>query len=141
MDASSGTGYVIKWLEYTSNVMNTVRALQCLVLVGIVNYAYDLHGHLINTGIMRHWGTHCTVLVKQPWPHFYQTRSAWSMDQGSTKKRSAVHNFVPTVTKFWVMWEGLSLPHDTKFGNCRGLLTGKWFSFDPWSMDQADLVW
>ena len=53
-------------------------------------------------------------------PHFYQTRSAWSMDQGSTKKRSAVHNFVPTVTKFCVMWEGLSLPHDTKFGNCRG---------------------
>ena len=21
------------------------------------------------------------------------------------------------------------------------LLTGEWFSFDPWSMDQADLVW
>ena len=54
------------------------------------------------------------------WPHFYQTRSAWSMDQGSTKKRSAVHNFVPTVTKVWVMWKGLSLPHDTKFGNCSG---------------------
>ena len=30
------------------------------------------------------------------------------MDQGSTKKRSAVHNFVPTVTKFCVI------------GNCRG---------------------
>ena len=55
----------------------------------------------------------------QHWPQFYQTRSAWSMDQGSTKKRSAVHNFVPTVTKFCVMWEGLSLPQDTKFGNCR----------------------
>ena len=41
------------------------------------------------------------------------------MDQGSTKKRSAVHNFVPTVTKFCVMWEGLSLPQDTKLGNCR----------------------
>ena len=54
------------------------------------------------------------------WLCFYQTRSAWSMDQGSTKKRSVVHNFVPTVTKFCVMWEGLSLPHDTKFGNCRG---------------------
>ena len=26
---------------------------------------------------------------------------------------------LPTVTKFCVMWEGLSLPHDTKFGNCR----------------------
>ena len=41
-------------------------------------------------------------------PQFYQTRSAWSMDQGSTKKRSAVHNFIPTATKFCVMWEGLS---------------------------------
>ena len=27
------------------------------------------------------------------WLQFYQTRSAWSMDQGSTKKCSAVHNF------------------------------------------------
>ena len=52
-------------------------------------------------------------------PHFYQTRSAWSVDQGLTRKCSAVHNFAPTVTKFCVMWEGLSLPHDTKFGNCR----------------------
>ena len=60
------------------------------------------------------------VTDERAWPHFYQTRSAWSMDQGSTKKRSAVHNFVPTVTKFCVMWEGLSLPHETKFGNCRG---------------------
>ena len=51
---------------------------------------------------------------------FYQTRSAWSMDQGSTRKRSAVHNFARAVTKFCVMWEGLSLPHGTKFGNCRG---------------------
>ena len=40
------------------------------------------------------------------------------MDQGSTWKGSAVHNSAPTVTKFCVMWEGLSLPHDTKFGNC-----------------------
>ena len=53
------------------------------------------------------------------WLHFYQTRSAWSMDQGSTRKRSTVYNVVPRVTKFCVMWEGLSLPHDTKFGNCK----------------------
>ena len=51
--------------------------------------------------------------------HFYQTRSAWSVDQGSTRKRSPVHNFAPAVTKFCVRWEGLSLPHDTKFSNCR----------------------
>ena len=57
------------------------------------------------------------------WPSrlcFYQTTSAWSMDQGSTRKGSVVHNFAPTVTNFCVMWEGLSLPHDTKFGKCRG---------------------
>ena len=53
-----------------------------------------------------------------PWPHFYQTRSAWSVDQGSNKNHSPAYNFAPTVTKFCVMWEGLSLPHDTKFGNC-----------------------
>ena len=41
------------------------------------------------------------------------------MDQGSTMKRSAAHNFAPTVTKFCVMWEGQALPHDTKFGNSR----------------------
>ena len=52
-------------------------------------------------------------------PLFYQTRSAWSVDQGSTRKCSAVHNFAPTVMKFCVMWEGLFLPHDTKFSNCR----------------------
>ena len=55
------------------------------------------------------------------------------MDQGSTKKRSAVHNFVPTVTKFCVMWEGLSLPHDTKFGNCRGEIVDRRMVF-IWSL-------
>ena len=67
------------------------------------------------------------------WLCFYQTRSAWSMDQGSTKKRSAVHNFVPTVTKFCVMWEGLSLPHGTKFGNCRGEIVNRRMVF-IWSL-------
>ena len=47
------------------------------------------------------------------------------MDQGSTRKRSAVHNFAPTVTKFCVMWEGQALPHDTKFGNCRCEIVGR----------------
>ena len=59
------------------------------------------------------------------WVHFYQTRSAWSMDQGSIRKRSAVYNFVPRVTKFCVMWEGLSLPHDTKFGNCKSKIVDR----------------
>ena len=64
---------------------------------------------------------------------FYQTRSAWSKDQGSTKKRSAIHNFVPTVTKFCVLWEGLSFPHDTKFGNCRGEIVDRRVIF-IWSL-------
>ena len=52
-------------------------------------------------------------------PCFYQTRSAWSADQGSNKNHSPAYNFAPTVTKFCVMWEGQALPHHTKFGNCR----------------------
>ena len=34
-------------------------------------------------------------------------------------KSLSVNSFAPTVTKFCVMWESLSLPHDTKFRNCR----------------------
>ena len=67
------------------------------------------------------------------WLCFYQTRSAWSMDQGSIRKRSAVHNFATTVTKFCVMWEGLSLPLDTKFGNCRGEIVDRRMIF-IWSL-------
>ena len=64
---------------------------------------------------------------------FYQTRSAWSMDQGSNRKHSAVHNFAPTVTKFCVMWEGQALPHDTKFSNCRCEIVGRRVIF-IWSL-------
>ena len=45
------------------------------------------------------------------------TRSAWSIDQGSNKNNSPINNFTPTVTKCCVMWEGQTLPHDTKFRN------------------------
>ena len=55
------------------------------------------------------------------------------MDQGSTRKRSAVHNFAPTVTKFCVMWEGQALPHDTKFGNSRCEIVGRRVIF-IWSL-------
>ena len=68
-----------------------------------------------------------------PWPHFYQTRSAWSVDQGSNKNHSPAYNFAPTVIKFCVMWEGLSLPHDTKFGNCRCKIVDS-RSFPNWSL-------
>ena len=73
------------------------------------------------------------VYLKSSWPHFYQTRSAWSMDQGSNRKHSAVHNFAPTVTKFCVMWEGQAPPHDTKFSNCRCEIVGKTVIF-IWSL-------
>ena len=64
---------------------------------------------------------------------FYQTRSAWSVDQGSNKNHSPAYNFAPTVTKFCVMWEGLSLPHDTTFGNCRCKIVDS-RAFPSWSL-------
>ena len=69
----------------------------------------------------------------ETWSHFYQTRSAWSVDQGSNKNHSPAYNFAPTVTKFCVMWEGLSLPHDTKLGNCRCKIVDS-RSFPSWSL-------
>ena len=74
------------------------------------------------------WNSH-----KTPWLCFYQTRSAWSMDQGSNKNHSPAYHFAPTVTKFCVMWEGLSLPHDTKFGNCRCEIVDS-RAFPSWSL-------
>ena len=59
------------------------------------------------------------IVISSSWPHFYQTRSAWSKDQGSNENHFPVHNFAPTVNKFCVVWEGQALPQDTKFGNCR----------------------
>ena len=72
-------------------------------------------------------------LPSEPRLCFYQTRSAWSVDQGSNKNHSPAYNFVPTVTKFCVMWEGLSLPHDTKFGNCRCKIVDS-RAFPSWSL-------
>ena len=65
--------------------------------------------------------------------HFYQTRSAWSKDQGSNENHSPVHNCAPTVTKFCVMWEGQALPQDTKFGNCRDKIVDS-RAFLSWSL-------
>ena len=55
------------------------------------------------------------------------------MDQGSNKNHSPAYNFTPTVTKFCVMWECLSLPLDTKFGNCRCKIVDS-RSFHSWSL-------
>ena len=80
--------------------------------------------------------THICVIPPQwinSWLCFYQTRSAWSMDQGSNKNHSPAYHFAPTVTKFCVMWEGSSLPHDTKFGNCRCEIVDS-REFPSWSL-------
>ena len=80
------------------------------------------------------WNESCPYhALLMPWLCFYQTRSAWSRDQGSNRKHSAVHNFAPTVTKFCVMWEGQALPHDTKFSNCRCEIVGRRVIF-IWSL-------
>ena len=55
------------------------------------------------------------------------------MDQGSNENHYRVYNFAPTVTKFCVMWEGLSLPHDTKFCNCRCEIVDS-RAFPSWSL-------
>ena len=56
-----------------------------------------------------------------------------SMDQGSNKNHSPAYHFAPTVIKFCVMWEGSSLPHDTKFGNCRCEIVDS-RAFPSWSL-------
>ena len=63
----------------------------------------------------------------------YVANSCISVDQGSNKNHSPAYNFAPTVTKFCVMWEGLSLPHDTKFGNCRCKIVDSRL-FPSWSL-------
>ena len=89
---------------------------------------------------MRIAGKHLVILVPadipasdDARPQFYQTRSAWSKDQGSNENHSPVHNFAPTVTKFCVMWEGQALPQDTKFGNCRDKIVDS-RAFLSWSL-------
>ena len=55
------------------------------------------------------------------------------MDQGSNKNHSPAYHFAPTVTKFCVIWEGSSLPHDTKFGNSRCEIVDS-RAFPSWSL-------
>ena len=67
---------------------------------------------------------------------YYQTRLAWSVDQGSNKNHSPAYNFAPTVTKFCPS-------HMTQNLVTVGakLWTAERFLADPWSMDYADPVW
>ena len=76
------------------------------------------------------------------WSQFYQTRSAGSMDQGSTK--NALLSIILSLQLLTFLACGMACSsHMTQNLVTVGakLLTGEWFSFDPWSMDQADLVW
>ena len=57
------------------------------------------------------------------------------MDQGSIRKRSAVHNFALAVAKFCV-----HMPQNLVTEGAK-LLTEEWFLVEPWSMDQADPFW
>ena len=54
-------------------------------------------------------------------------------EMNGRKNNSPAYNFAPTVTKFCVMWEGLSLPHDTKLGNCRCKIVDS-RAFPSWSL-------
>ena len=80
-------------------------------------------------------GTTWNLIGDKPLPRlcFYQSRSAWSVDQGPNKNHSPSYNFAPTVTQFCVMWEGLSILHDTKFGNCRCTIVDS-RAFPSWSL-------
>ena len=90
--------------------------------------AFQLKSEITRTHVLR-----LDAITTHTWPHFYQTRSAWSMDQGSNENHSPVKNFVPTVTKFCVLWEGQALPHDTKFGNSRDKIVNS-RAFLGWSL-------
>ena len=94
---------------------------------------YSLHNHAILSCPLYNDVEPIPSILYSPRPHFYQTRSAWSKDQGSNENHSPVHNFAPTVTKFCVMWEGQALPQDTKFGNCRDKIVDS-RAFLSWSL-------
>ena len=98
------------------------------ILMPFINNLYLLHLVVIPDP-----GGHPFSVVTVSPSYFYQTGSAWSMDQGSTKNHSPVNNFAPTVTKFCVMWEGQALPHDTKFRICRGKIVDS-RTFPNWSL-------
>ena len=107
---------------------------QCWLIIGFLWHSLETNFTLSAQAVLFEF-QNCTfnIIATSTWLCFYQTRSAWSMDQGSNRKHSAVHNFAPTVTKFCVMWEGQALPHDTKFSNCRCEIVGRRVIF-IWSL-------
>ena len=61
---------------------------------------------------------HSPVLKFLFWLCFYQTISAWSVDQGSANGSSTLYHFAPTDTKFYDLQEGQVLSYNTKFNKC-----------------------
>ena len=107
-----------------SSKLNTLKyAAYCFMYCLIIAYTIQSEP----------WFVMFCFVVVMSWLCFYQTRLAWSVDQGSNKNHSPAYNFAPTVTKFCVMWEGLSLPHDTKCGNCRCKIVDS-RAFPSWSL-------
>ena len=110
----------------------SVSSKECTPMPGVMGRS------MVNTVRSLAWELGCIRALSlahccSSWLCFYQTRLAWSVDQGSNKNHSPAYNFTPTVTKFCVMWEGLSLPHDIKFGNCRCKIVDS-RSFHSWSL-------
>ena len=100
----------------------------CVIIIfftALETWKYTVDGSSVYETDLCH--LHVATQMGDTRPHFYQTRSAWSVDQGSNENHSPAYNFAPTVTKFCVMWEGL--------------WTAERFLVDPWSMDYADPVW
>ena len=105
-----------------------------LLSIGHLGTNSSLMGFLPHVRCNMMWSPpHIAGFTLITWLCFYQTRSAWSMGQGSNKNHSPINNITPTVTKFCVMWEGQALPHDTKFGNCRDKIVDN-RAFLSWSL-------
>ena len=131
-----------KWQPVVSRGKTQLVSWQLFVFNVACSIALFSFRHMIIMALKWHsyckiWAMYSSITVESVWwllmawcvldtrLCFYQTRSAWSMDQGSNRKHSAFHNFAPTVTKFCVMWEGQALPHNTKFSNCRCEIVGR----------------
>ena len=74
-----------------------IGLVNCVIVKFVNCYTYTWGLLLWFQGVI--WLSQCKW-INSSWPHFYQTRSAWSKDQGSNENHSPVHNFAPTVTKF-----------------------------------------
>ena len=111
--------YVRKWEDATTgsaiDIIARIRGMRDLFYHDVDEIFWPQPIRLLKLGHVT--GRGC---MSPTWLCFYQTRSAWSMDQGWNKNHSPINNFTNTVTKFCVMWEGQALPHDTKFCNCMG---------------------